>query len=131
MDTYFQVVAAVLVAVVLSMVLGKYSGGISILLSIGVCCMIAIAAVQFLKPVLGFWEQLQKVGQISNSWLIILTKVVGISLISEIAVLICTDSGNASLGKAIQILSAAVVLWLSIPLLQELLSLIQKILGDT
>ena len=57
-------------------------------------------------------------------------KAVGIGVISEIAVLICQDSGNAALGKGLQLLATIVVLWLALPLMQGLLELVQKILGD-
>ena len=84
----------------------------------------------FLEPVLDFWKQLQQVGQLDETWLTILMKVVGIGLIAEVASLVCADAGNGSLGKAIQILAAAVILWLSIPLLEGLLELVQRILGE-
>jgi hypothetical protein len=60
----------------------------------------------------------------------ILLKVVGIGLIGEISALICTDSGNASLGKILQILSAAVILRLALPLLEQFLDLLEKVLGN-
>ena len=130
MHTYFQVIAAVLVTVILIAVLRENNGETAALLSVAMCCMGMAAAAVFLEPVLDFWKELKELGQISNVWLQILTKVVGIGLLSEIAVLVCSDSGNDSLGKVIQILSSAVILWLSIPLLRELLELIQTILGE-
>jgi hypothetical protein len=51
-------------------------------------------------------------------------------LIGELAGLICSDAGNAALAKSIQILTTAVILWLSIPLFESLLDLVQAILGE-
>lgn len=130
MDTFLQVVAGVLIAVVLGLVVSKQSKEIAVLLSLLVCCMVVVVAVAFLEPVLDFWKQLQQVGMLDETWLTILMKVVGIGLIAEVASLVCADAGNGSLGKAIQILAAAVILWLSIPLLEGLLELVQRILGE-
>lgn len=130
MDTFLQVVAGVLIAVVLGLVVSKQSKEMAVLLSLLVCCMVVVVAVGFLEPVLDFWKQLQQVGQLDETWLTILMKVVGIGLIAEVASLVCADAGNGSLGKAIQILAAAVILWLSIPLLEGLLELVQRILGE-
>ena len=68
-------------------------------------------------------------GQLESDTLTILLKAVGIGLVTEVTCLICTDAGNAALGKTLQFLSCAVILWLSIPLLNELLELIDNILG--
>jgi hypothetical protein len=48
--------------------------------------------------------------------------------VAEIAGLICTDAGNAALAKTIQILATAVILWLTLPLMQALLDLVRKIM---
>ena len=44
--------------------------------------------------------------------------------------LICSDAGNSALGKTLQILGAVAVLWLSIPLINSLIALLEQILGD-
>ena len=55
-------------------------------------------------------------------------KVVGICVIAEIVELICIDSGNSAMGKALQLLSSAVVVWLAIPLMTSFLELIEGVL---
>jgi hypothetical protein len=47
-----------------------------------------------------------------------------------LATLICTDAGNTALAKTVQILTTAMILWLSIPLFESLLDLVQAILGE-
>jgi hypothetical protein len=53
----------------------------------------------------------------------------GIGIISEIVCTLCTDVGNAALGRTLQLMASAAILWLSIPLLQELINFIEQILG--
>jgi hypothetical protein len=52
-------------------------------------------------------------------------------MLAEITELVCKDAGNNTLGKALQILSTSVILWLSIPLFNELISLIQSVMNYT
>ena len=101
----------------------------TVMLTIGVCCMVLVAAIAFLKPVLEFMHQLESLGKLNSQMVQILFKVVGIGIVSEIAGMICSDAGNSSMGKALQLLSNAVILWLSIPVFQTLLELIQQIIG--
>ena len=53
--------------------------------------------------------------------------IIGIALLAEFGELICKDAGNTTLGKTLQILAAAVILWLSVPLLNELIDLMESI----
>ena len=130
MVTFLQAAAGVLVASVLGLTLAKQNKEMTTLLTIAVCCMVVVAALGFLQPVLELLRQLESIGNLNTEMVQILFKVVGIALVSEIASMICADAGNASLGKALQMLGSMVVLWLSIPAFQALLSLIQQILGD-
>jgi len=127
MDVYLKATAAVLISVVACLVLSKQGKDFSILLSLCVCCMIVVSAATFLRPVLSFVQRLSDLAEIDDQMLSILLKAVGVALLAEVSALVCNDAGNATLGKSIQILSVTVIFWLSIPLLNELIDLIEMI----
>ena len=129
MDTFFQVTGGVLIAVILGVTLQKQEKDISVMLILCVCCMVITVMAAYLEPVFDFVQAAMSLGQIKTELLKPILKAAGIGIVAEIACLICTDSGNAALGKSIQLLSAAVILWLSLPLLQALLELMQRMLG--
>lgn len=128
MDTYLKTIIGVFLALILIITLSKQVKDLSVLLSITVCCIVGIAAFTYLQPVVAFLSQLQEKTGIDAAFLQILLKAVGISLLGETAAMICTDAGNSSLGRIVQILASAVILWLSLPLLKELLKLIEEVL---
>ena len=130
MDIYLKVTAGVLITAILCLVLSRHRADISLLLAICVCCMVALAAVSYLQPVLALANKLVQMGQLSSELLRALFKVSGIGLISQIACLICVDADNQSLGKVLQILTTAVVLSICVPLLDEILSLLETALGE-
>lgn len=130
MTGYLQVIAGALVAVVLGLALSKQGKDITLLLGLAVCCMVLAAAIAYLKPVMEFITKLKSIGQLDSQWISVMLKAVGIGLIAELSSLICADSGNSALGKTIQILASAAILWLSVPLMSALMDLIQKILGE-
>ena len=121
--------AWVLLAVVLGLSLGKQKD-IGVLLTMAVCCMVAMIAISYLEPVLDFLRELETLGDLQGDMLGILLKAVGIGLVSEIAGLVCTDAGNGSLGKALQMLGSAVILYLSLPIFTAMLELIREILRE-
>lgn len=129
MTLFLQAAAAALLAVVLGLCLEKQGKDIAVLLVMAVCVMILTVTISCLKPVVDFLEGLQRIGDLNSSMVSTLFKIVGIGMISEIAAMVCGDAGRASLGKALQILAGAMILWLSIPIFTVLLDLIQGILG--
>lgn len=128
MDTFLKTIAGILVAVLLNLCLSKQAKDYSLLLTVLVCCCIAGAAVYYLEQVVSFIQRLNQTAQLDSNALLIILKVVGIGILGEIVTQICADSGNASLGRMLQVLSSAVILWLSLPLFTALIELIEGIL---
>lgn len=130
MANFWQISAGVLLTVVLGVVLSKQNKDLSLVLTLAACAMVLWIAVGYLQPVLRFAEKLQTLGQLDSDILRILWKAVGISMIGEIAAVVCQDAGNSALGKAVQLLTTVAVLWLSLPLMESLLDTVQKIVGE-
>ena len=130
MDSVLKAVAVILVAVVMWIILSKQGTEYALVLSIGACCLVFLIMFRFLEPVLDLLGQLQVLGNLQPEWLSIMLKSVAIGLVVEIGMLICSDAGNAALGKALQIMGSVAVLWLSIPLMESLIKLLEQILGD-
>lgn len=129
MELFWKGTAAALIAAILALTLSKQEKDISLLLTLTGCTLVLLLVLEFLEPVMGFLRELQELGDLNADMLVVLLKVVGIGMISEIAALICTDAGNASLGKTVQILGTAAILWLSVPVLKMLLDMVKAILG--
>ncbi len=130
MEPFWKAVALVLIACVLALTLKNQDKEYALLLSIAACLMVTAITITYLKPVFAFLKELETLGDLRGDMLAILIKALGVGLASEIASMICTDAGNASLTKAIQLLGGAVILYLSVPLFSALMDLIHKIVGE-
>ena len=129
MNVFIKAVAGVLVALILWISLGKQNKDFSVLLTLMVCSMVFMMAISFLRPLVQFVKKLQSMGGLDKDMVGVVMKAVGIGVIGEICTLICKDAGNESLGKALQFLATTVVLWISIPVFEKLLTLLDDILG--
>ena len=129
MDLFMRAASAVLLTVILSLALGKPGKETAGLLAMIVCCMVIGIAIRYLEPVWDFLKRLETLGNLNGDLVATLFKVVGIGMLAEIAAMVCADAGSSSLGKALQLLSSAVILWLCIPIFTALIDLIQEILG--
>ena len=128
MDGMLKAVAGALIAAVLGIILQKQGKEYALILVLAVAAMGTCLVLNYIKPVISFLERLQEIGNLDSEVLKILLKAVGIGVVGEISGAICADAGNASLAKMLQLLSAAVILWLSLPILEQVMELIMEVL---
>lgn len=129
MNTFLKITAGILITALLSLVLSKQNKDFSILLVLAVCCMTFTITMQYLEPVIELLQRLSNLTNLDTAMFKILLKSVGIGILAEIVSLICADSGSATLGKTIQILATVIILYLSTPLFDKLIVLIEDILS--
>ena len=120
----------VLIGLILSIVLGKRSRDMGLLLTLAVCVLVCLGALEFLRPVTELLRELRRLGGLDSESVSILLKAAGIGLLSELAGLLCADAGEGALGKALQLLSNAAILWLSLPLFRHIIGLIGEVLAE-
>ncbi len=129
MELFWKAAAGVLLTTVLTLTIGRQEKDLAVVLSMAVCCMASIAAFSALEPVLDFLYRLEQLGNLQEGAFGILLKILGIGIVSEVAGHICRDGGNDALAKTLQLLATAVILQLSLPVMETLLELIRTILG--
>ena len=114
---------------ILVLVVGRQSKDLGLLLSLAVCVLLALGAMEFLEPVMELLTELKRLGELDNGAVGILLRCAGIGIISELAGLLCADAGEGAMGKALQICANAAILWLSLPLLRQVLTMIGEVLA--
>lgn len=129
MELFLRSVALALLAVVLGLLLREKNQIFGTLLSVAACCMALLALEAFLEPVIELLRELKQLANMNTEVFSIVMKVTGISLIAQLAQLVCDDAGQKAMGKVIGLLSSGAILWVSIPLVRTLLVSIQEVLG--
>lgn len=130
MSDFWKTVAVALVAVIFGLAVEKGEKDIAAVLGVMVCCIAAGVAVNYLEPVLDLLWELQQLCNLPDGLLLLLIKAVGIALVAELSATVCTDAGNASLGKMLQLLGGAAVLSLSVPMFRALMTMIREMIGE-
>ena len=128
MELFLKAISGAFIAIALCLVLSKHSKEGVILISVAMCCMIISVAMSYLQPAISFFSRMEQVGNLDPEIIRILLKATGVAILSEIAAMICTDAGSGTLGKTLQLLATAVIIWLALPLFSKLLALIENIL---
>ena len=129
MGEYLRFAAAALIGLILVLVVGRQSRDLGMLLSLAVCVLLALGAMEFLEPVMELLAELKRLGELDGGAVGILLRCAGIGMISELAGLLCADAGEGAMGRALQICANAAILWLSLPLLRQVLTMIGEVLA--
>ena len=128
MELYWTAAAAVLIGLVVGQAISQKD--LALVLTMICSVMVGLILISYLEPVVEFLTELRQFGDLQGNMLNILLKSLGIGIVTQIIQMVCKDSGNSSLGQAVQLLGTAVILWLSLPVFTSLMDIIQKILGD-
>lgn len=125
-----QIMVVGLISAIFATVLKKHCGELSILLGLGTGALICIVFLKLLQPILSFLEELRKLSSLSQELMDPLLKCLGIGLLSQICVNICSDSGQTAIGKMIEISGCILCLYVSLPLFRGVISLLGSLGGE-
>ena len=112
METVGKLIAAALICCALSLLLRKQAPELMLALCAVVCALCFLTVLPFFSPVLAFVRRLAAIG-----------------LLSQLAGTLCRDSGQQALGQTIEICSGFLCIYLALPLLEMVLSLLQTMIG--
>lgn len=129
METVGKLVAAVMLCSVICLLLKKQSPELTLCLCVLVCTLCFLTVLPFLSPLLAFLQKLEDMTGLSAAVFEPLLKTAAIGLLSQFAQTLCLDSGQQALGQVIAVCSGFVCLYLALPLLEMVLSLLQTMIG--
>ena len=129
MEAFWKAAGIIMMTVILSVVLRKSQQEFSLVLTLTACCAVILVASQYLKAIIDFLWRLGNAITDLNPFTSILLKITGAALATEFTCHICADTGNSSMGKMMQILGNIVILFLSLPVFESFLAVIQDIMG--
>lgn len=129
MSDFLKIIAGIFTSIIFWIFLSKENKATSVLLSVAVCSAMLTAGLMFLQPVINFVNNIRILGNINEDIFNTMMKVVGIGVLSEFSSLICKDAGNEAMGKSVQIVSIVLIIRMSIPVFEILITLLDDILG--
>lgn len=120
------IMALCIIASVMCRMIGKYNREQAFMLSVAVCAVILSFIALRLTPVFEFINTLCASCGVSEKYLMILFKTAGICYITQFACDICKDCGESAVSTAAEISGRAALLTVSLPLLEDIVSVVQK-----
>ena len=122
------IIGIALIALIIIIMLKQYRPEYAIFISILTGVLILFLVMDRLTGIVNLIESIQDKFSINTQFIALLIKITGIAFLSEFAVSVCKDSGEAAIASKIEIGSKIIIISMSIPIISSLLEIILKIL---
>lgn len=123
-----KIIGIALVALIIIILLKQYRPEFAIYISLLTGVLILLLVMDKLTGIVNLLQSLATKASINSTFLTLLIKITGIAFLSEFAVSICKDSGEAAIASKIEIGTKIIIISMSIPIISSLLEIILKIL---
>ena len=123
-----KIIGISLVALIIIVLLKQYKPEYTIYISLLSGALIILLVMDKLTGIINLLQSLVNKTSINSTFLSLLIKITGIAFLSEFAVSICKDSGEAAIANKIEIGAKIIIISMSIPIITSLLEIILKIL---
>ena len=123
-----KIIGIALIALVIIIMLKQYRPEYAIFISILTGILILFLVMDRLTGIINLIQSIEDKFSINTQFIALLIKITGIAFLSEFAVGICKDSGEAAIASKIEIGSKIIIISMSIPIISSLLEIILKIL---
>lgn len=124
----FKIIGIALVGLIIIILLKQYRPEFAIYISLLTGVLILLLVMDKLTGIINLLQSMANKTSINSTFLMLLIKITGIAFLSEFAVSICKDSGEAAIASKIEIGSKIIIISMSIPIISNLLEIILKIL---
>lgn len=123
-----KIIGIAVVALIIIILLRQYKPEYTIYISLLAGALILLLVMDKLTGIINLLQSLANKTSINSTFLSLLIKITGIAFLSEFAVSICKDSGEAAIANKIEIGTKIIIISMSIPIITSLLEIILKIL---
>lgn len=123
-----KIIGIALIGLITIILIKQYRPEFSIYISLLTGALILILVMDKLTGIISLLQSLASKTTINSTFLSLLIKITGLAFLSEFAISICKDSGEAAIASKIEIGTKIIIISMSIPIISSLLEIILKIL---
>ena len=123
-----KIIGIALIALIIIIMLKQYKPEYAIFISILTGILILFLVMDRLTGIINLIESIQDKFSINTQFIALLIKITGIAFLSEFAISVCKDSGEAAIAGGGEVGSKIIIISMSVPIISSLLEIILKIL---
>lgn len=123
-----KIIGIGLIALIIIIILKQYRPEFVVYASLIAGALILLMVMDKIGGIIDLLTTLSNKTAINNEFLTLLIKITGIAFLTEFAVSICKDSGEAAIANKVDLGGKIIIISMSIPIISSLLETILKIM---
>ncbi len=123
-----KIIGISLIAIIIAVIIKQYKPEFAVYISIITGVIILLICTNYMANIISLVEILANKVNINTQFIKILIKITGIAILTEFAVSICKDSGETAIASKAEIGGKIIIISMSMPIIQALISTITKVL---
>ena len=123
-----KIIGIAFLAVIIIIILKQYKPEFVIYVSILAGALILLMSLGKLEGIITLLKNISSKTAVNGEFLAILIKITGIAFLTEFAVSVCKDAGEAAIANKVDLGGKVIIIAISIPIISALLETVIKIL---
>lgn len=124
----FKILAIALLTCVATLVVKQVKPDFASIVAIAGGVLILLMLIDYLEQIVGVFQLIVEKTNLSPTILTTILKIIGVGYLTEFTSNICIDSGSSSLSSKVLLAGKVIILFMSIPILTNIIDLIVGIL---
>lgn len=128
MDTLMKCAGVAVMGAILCLLTRRQNGEFGILVSLGAVLLVITLGLSFFRPLLQFSKTLQETANLGSTTTEPVYKALALGFVTEIGSQLCEDAGEKSIAAALKLSGSAASVFVLLPLMEQLLSMLKSML---
>lgn len=125
------IAALAVVAAIAAVTIKKYNGETSLMLSIACGVILLMSVISFAGSILQTVNSIAAASDMNIEYIKILLKVIGICIVTELAVSVCKESGQQAIAANVTLAGKILIMVTSLPLYSEILNTVVSLVSSS
>ena len=122
--------AVAIVSAVTAVAIKKYNGETALMLSIACGVILLMSVISFAGTILQTVNTIAAASDMDVEYIKILLKVIGICIVTELAVSVCKESGQQTIAANVALAGKILIMVTSLPLYSEILNTVVSLVNN-
>ena len=124
-----RIVGIGIIAAILSLLIKQYRPELAIAIPVLGGAAIFLCTAPYLRTIVEMFENLAEQAGLQNQYLRLILKIIGVAYLCQFSAELCRDAGEASVAGKIELGGKVLILFLSMPIVYQLLGLVETIIN--
>ncbi len=125
------IAALAVVAAIAAVTIKKYNGETALMLSIACGVILLMSVISFAGSILQTVNSIAAASDMNIEYIKILLKVIGICIVTELAVSVCKESGQQAIAANVTLAGKILIMVTSLPLYSEILNTVVSLVSSS